>query len=198
MVNLKKVGKSLLGALAIVSVTNSLSIPLTAYVNSKIPQGNNTIVFTSGYDPLNKLPERVVSGFIDYFMYTPVTLRQNLKGCQVDWISNSNKEEIISRIKNPIYENLVFIGHGSKSSYAATDCSLDSNDLIKIYRDLPYRKGEFIMHTCGEDEERVLLKQVLFEPRIEDKGYDFDRTIDPVTNYLKAVSELGKTLIKKL
>ena len=60
--------KRILVTLALPLLINTVSIPITIYINSKIDNKKKTAVFTSGYDQSN-LPSKVVSGLNDFFMY---------------------------------------------------------------------------------------------------------------------------------
>jgi len=177
-------------ALALALSANTISIPVTAYINSKVSTGNKTAVFTSGYCSPS-LSGRAVSAVIDFFMYTPVTLRQNLNGSQVDWYSNSARKQVLDVLQNTDYQNIVFIGHGSKSSYVATDGNVSVDDLTNL--DLPPRHGEFIQHTCGGGNGKSL-REVLYPSG--SRGYNFDKEISIFENYRRSLVELGKSFVE--
>ena len=164
---------------------NTLSIPFTLYSNNHTKTIKKTAVFTSGYDRM--FPGKLISKTLDFIMYTPITLKQNLKGNHVDWYSNSTKKQILDVLQNSAYQNIVFIGHGNNSTYCATDEELTAWDLED--KDLPFRKGEFIQHTCGGGYGKSLRK-VLYPNGSE--GYGFNRKITGAENYWKALVELAK------
>ena len=176
--------KRTLMALAFALSINALSIPVTQYINSRELDGGKTAVFTSGYDD-SFLPSGIVSGLADFFMYSPITLRQNLEGNQVDWYSNSTKKQVLNVLQNPNYQNIVFIGHGGKSYYEATDGMVTVDDLFSI--DLPERQGEFIQHTCGSGNG-ISLREALYPTG--SKGYGFNKDVSILENYGRSLVEL--------
>lgn len=180
-----KWGKKVVKTLAFLFTFNAASIPATYLINKSIIPEKNTIVFTSGENKLEDyiiihIPSPVVLECIDFFMYTPVTLRQNLKGNQVYWKSNPNLEGFVEELQNSEYENIFLIGHGSKDSFALSNGNADTLYLKKFW--LPNRNGEFYQYTCGnEGEPGESLKNVLFRECIRSKT--FDGILDPITSY---------------
>ena len=177
--------KKIILAGALVLSVNAVSIPITSYINNNLDSEKQTVVFTSGYTSIN-LPPKMISGLIDFFMYPPITIRQNLKGNKVVWLSNSTRKEVLDALQDPQYKNIIFIGHGSDSCYAATDGNVTVDTLVKL--NLPRRHGEFIQHTCGGEVKNKSLREVLYPDGSE--GYNFDRTIEIFENYGKSLVEL--------
>ena len=122
---------------------------------------------------------------LDFFMYAPVTLRQNLRGNKVVWHSNSTREDVLDVLEDPQYQNLVFIGHGDNSTYETTNGTLNVDYLAGLH--LPERRGEFIQHTCGSGEGRSL-RDVLYPGG--STGYKFNRDVTAAENYGRALVEL--------
>ncbi|PIN76437.1 hypothetical protein COV17_02520 [Candidatus Woesearchaeota archaeon CG10_big_fil_rev_8_21_14_0_10_36_11] len=166
----------LVGALAI----NAATIPVTYMANSLVNSETKTAVFTSGSNDL--IPNPIISTVVDFFMYTPVTLRQTISGNEVYWYSNATKEKILEVLENPEYTNIIFIGHGTKSSYRASNGDLGIDDLFT--RNLPRRKGEFIQHTCGNDIGKRSLGEVLYPDG--SGGYGFNELVAIESNYARA------------
>lgn len=190
----KRYTKIVLLPLALVFAINTASISVTAYQNSKINSDRKTVVFTSGGYNLNSslLSEvrDVMYGFyLNFLMYTPITMRQNLKGNKVEWQSNATRKQVLDALQNSNYQNIIFIGHGNKSTYVATDGYVSVDDLVTL--NLPARQGEFIQHTCGEDIGKKSLKEIIYPNG--SRGYDFDREIRTIESYAKALTELVKT-----
>lgn len=174
--------------LTLLVALNTVSVNIMSAVNLNLETEKKTAVFTCGrgrYD-LN-IPSSISSRFIDFFMYTPITLKQNLNGYHVDWYTNSDKKTLITALQDSSYENLVFIGHGSKSSYSLSDADIESLELKQLH--IPKRRGEFLQYTCGnKDGDQDSLKDVLFDHNCYFVG--FDTIIDPFTNYGSAWKDL--------
>ena len=182
----KKLRKSarycLLGLFGFTAI-NAVSIPAIYYFNKNKCQNKKTAVFTSGYDNTGILKNRkVVSKTIDFFMYTPITLKQTIEGNGVDWYSDASKEEFIEVILDEEHENIVVIGHGSKQHYSLTDDQID-NDLIRSLG-IKKRYGEFLQYTCGRGEDSDTLEDVLYEDT--KRSIKFSRVVYP--NELYAVA----------
>ena len=188
-----KVGKKLLIVTAVGLSINAVSIPITYNINKNLTAPKSkTVVFTSGYQYVGDYilsPESfltsIVARYIDFFMYTPTTLRQNLKNNQVDWYSNSTKVTVLEKLLDDQYKNIVFIGHGTNSSYVATDGMVKVSDIRGL--DLKKRDGEFIQHTCGHGKGESL-RDVLFNQ--PSQGYSFNRKISGLENYITALIKL--------
>lgn len=181
-----KISKGFLLTLAGALSVNTASIPITSYINNKMDSDKRTVVFTSGFDNGSFFEGKITSGIIDFFMYSPVTLRQNLNGNKTMWKSNLTKKEVLKYLKDPQYQNIVFIGHGSHSSYETINNSLTINDLSKL--NLSNRQGgEFIQYTCGAGDGKGL-REGLYPNGSE--GYSFDKKVSAYQIYAKALSEL--------
>lgn len=165
---------------------NPILIIIVYAINKSINSKNRTIVFTSGYDYRDIKPV-VVAKFIDFFMYVPITLRQNLKLRKVYWFSQLTKKLILEKLQDPQYQNIIFIGHGKNHNYMATDGAVTVNDLKKLH--LPKRTGEYIQHTCGGGKSKFLYK-IIYPNGCS--GYVFDRPIYMLENYAYALVKMFK------
>lgn len=168
----------------------ALSIPVTQIINYKITPKQKTVVFTSGAFTGGKIFHPTLTyGFskiIDFFFYSPITLRQNLEGNQVYWCSNATKEEVLENLSDEEYQNVVFIGHGDRRGYVATDKSVTVSDLQRKH--IPKKEGMLIQHTCGGGDFPISLREILLkDPK---KGYSFDKPITPFKNYGTALVKL--------
>lgn len=185
----KRAGKLAVLALAL----NAFTIPFTYLINRNVSYEKKTIVFTSGKNDFQdykipEIPSPVTASLIDFFMYTPITLRQNLKGNSVYWCSNPSLDEFVEKLQNPEFENVILIGHGRKNSYALKDNSADASYLKSI--SLPDRTGEFHQYTCGiGEEDGETLKDVIFSECTKSKR--FDGILDPFTSYASAWEEFS-------
>ena len=183
-----KWGKKTIKTLAMLLTLNTAVIPVSYLINRNITPDKKTIVFTSGKNDLSnygipEIPSEIMVLSIDFFMYNPITIRQNLRGNQINWCSNPNLETFIEKLQNPEFENIVLIGHGGKNNYALLDGDADTDYLKKFW--LPNRQGEFYQYTCGGDEEeKETLKDVLFNPCARSKT--FGGILDPFTSYVCA------------
>ena len=117
-------------------------------------------------------------------MYTPITLRQNMDGNSVTWVSNGSRAEVLDYLENPDYQNVVFIGHGTGNSFLASDGSVTPNDITSLQ--IPKRDGELIQHTCGGGGQG--LRTALL--RNPNNGYGFDSPVRLGTNYSTAWERL--------
>lgn len=149
-------------AAALLYCTNGILEPKTAVFTNSNP----------GY--LEPLETKAV----DFFMYTPIVLRQALKGKGVKWVSSASTEEINALLRDLKYENVVFVGHGSGSSYQTSSGSFD----LYSMEDLPKRKGELVQHTCGSSSQA--LRNILLEDPA--RGYQFRKRVSLGANYLHA------------
>lgn len=181
-----KVNKKLLLAQALFVGFHAATNLTTYFVNKSMPN-ENTIVFTSGSDDKIPLPYEVNAKIIDFFMYTQVTLRQNLHGNKVIWMSNSNKKEVLNGLSNLQYQNIVFIGHGTGYSFWTADGPIYPEDISssKIRK----KSGELIQHTCGMGSPELRNSLLTFP----EKGYYFEGPITAKQNYLTAWKELFKS-----
>lgn len=161
---------------------NGVSIAITSTINQHIISDEKTVVFTGGYDPA-PIPPEIISITIDYFMYTPITLRQNMDGSHVDWYSNATQEEVLKNLLKPEYQNIVFIGHGDSSTFAVSDGAVTSYDIMDWH--IPTKKGKLIQHTCGKETYDPSLREVLLQsPR--EQWYGFEDTVSGGINYFTA------------
>ncbi|MFH1637043.1 MAG: hypothetical protein ABIB71_01305 [Candidatus Woesearchaeota archaeon] len=178
---------------AVPLAANSVALGATYATNRSIDSEKKTAVFTSGHDEISNKSSPAIAKLIDFFMYPPVTLRQNLRGYHVDWYSDAPCDTIMEKLSNPEYDNVVFIGHGNSSQYAASDGSISSWDIV--ISNIPKKEGEFLQHTCGGGGNEISLRDALLEDT--EKGYSYDQPISAFENYSKAVIELFKEINRK-
>ena len=89
---IKKVSTQINQVSAVVLAFQATTSIASLSINEFMPKDGQTIVFTSGNDDLIPLPYTVTARIIDFFMYAPITLRQNLHGNKVKWVSNATKK----------------------------------------------------------------------------------------------------------
>lgn len=169
--------------LATFLTVNTALHPIMSLVNGSIDSEDKTVVLSNDYNPKND--EKMFSGgWVDYFMYPPVMLRQNLRGRHVDWYSNATKGQVLSALQDPDYQNIVLIGHGGNASYNTAGGSIGVRDLYNL--DIPIREGEFVQHTCGQWQIGVTLRNYLY-PNSDSGNLGFDnRIVSPYENFATA------------
>jgi len=138
-------------------------------------------------------PGGVFTKVVNAFMYPPVVLRQSLLGNRVDWISNATRAEVIAKLADPRYQNVVFIGHGAQGLFRAADGPVTSLDILEA--GIPRKRGELIQHTCGS---RCVLpfQDVLLED--PSRSFTFHRDVSELENYRSAWALLLKTAFLRL
>ena len=157
---------------------NTALHPILSHFNGKIDSGENTIVLSNDYNPDND-DGFFSGGIVDFFMYPPVVLRQNLRGRHVDWYSNATRAQVLDSFEDPKNQNIVLIGHGSNANYATGDGAVGVRDLYDL--DIPVRNGELMQHTCGVWDLNVSLRDYLY-PDVS-QGFSFDREVRWIENY---------------
>ncbi|MFH1053957.1 MAG: hypothetical protein V1740_06080 [Candidatus Woesearchaeota archaeon] len=167
-------------AIAIPIAAYAVSIPAVYAANKALPYHQKTAVFTSGNDPF--WPEPIAIGAVDFFMYTPVTLRQIRDRNKVDWFSNYKKDDILDVIADPDYQNIVFIGNGQSDRFYASDRVVTAEDIYRI--GISKKSGMLVQHTCGDTKYSPTLRDVL----LEDSGNSFfyDHRINEIKNFVIA------------
>lgn len=178
----KRVALALTGALCLCTGT----IPAACIVNRITRETSNTVVFSNAYE--NDLPRSTdfaVTYLSDFFMYLPITLRQNLNGNRVDWFHRPTKEQVLEKLADDNYQNVIFIGHRESDYFRAKDDFVLADDIVK--RGIKKKEGFVLQHTCGRGIASMLRGALLSDPN---KGYSFNGDITSFENYSKAVKEL--------
>ena len=171
----------------------AVSIPVVATIN-QIPRDEETAVFVSSYDNSGYvpkwIPKPIVAGVNKFFMYTQVTLRENIEGRNATWFTDLKKNEVLGTIANTEYQSFVFIGHGGKGSFCSHDGCVSSYAVKK--RRFPKRSGEIVQYTCGDDNGRKTLADALLEN--PNNIIDFDKVVWPHHIYKRSWQELGRSM----
>ncbi|MFH2020426.1 MAG: hypothetical protein ABIJ34_03365 [archaeon] len=167
---------SALSALAL----NTLMQPVT-YISNLFKRDTQTVVFSSGSDSIPY--PRLVNGFVDFFMYPPITLRENLNGSSVKWISHATREDILAALNDPTYENVIFVGHGTQGSYWAENGSLGAWEAEGV----PKKDGYLIMQTCGNPTSPTFGDVLLIDGQ---KAYYLKPDVTVIGNYTSSVKRL--------
>lgn len=151
---------------------NFISISLVYFYNKNLQTEKKTAVFTSwSHYTQIEVPSESASRVIDFFMYAPVTLSENLRGNYVEWHSSASLDTFVEKIEDPYCNNFVLIGHGNKSSYELSDSSISSEDIENM--NIRKKTGGFIQYTCGTgSEEDKCLEDALFEECTRVKKFD--------------------------
>lgn len=214
--------KKIMGSLGALVVALAIS-PYPGRMTNSFSYESETVVFTSDHDKV--LPQWLKeitfpdngAWIKDVYMFTPITIRQNLRGNHVTWISGPTREEVLEELSNDAYESVVFVGYGSHHLFRVADGRLDTGDVLKeIDKGTITRKsGEFIQHTsgnpvlpvsfyqakcdknpwyCAQGKHLNFSEVLLTHPN---KGYGFYSNIWPTTNWARAWVELFRPFTHK-
>ncbi|MBS1232359.1 MAG: hypothetical protein H6R42_13 [Nitrospirae bacterium] len=167
-----------IGGLAIAPVS-LLSNGLMKLINC-CTSDNDTIAFTSGFD-YSGAPKWLIAKLCDLFLYTPITVKHNIKGHHVKWVSNVKRDTVLNMLSDEQYQNVILIGHGNNNSYYASDGKVTAEDILD--KGIKKKEGALYQHTCGGGDGLKLRDVLLKDPS---KGYTFDRSIYITENYLAA------------
>ncbi len=168
---------------------NFLTISGTFLVNILTVSETKTAVFASGWDRDKGWPTKLNAYIIAFGSYCPITLRQNMRGFHTDWFLDPEAADILVRLGEPAYDNVVLIGHGSIESFTTKDGGISSCDIVCW--NIAKKKGELIQHTCGVRFSCLpSLREVLLEN--PEKGYGFNYVVKTWENGSRAYLELVK------
>lgn len=181
--------------LLVIATCNLLAIFCVGFVNSLVKSETKTAVFASGWHRDNGWPTQLNALAIVFGAYVPITLRQNLRGFHTDWYLDPSAWEVIEKMADPAYENIVLIGHGTRESFATKDGGI--NSLWVSMMGIHKKKGELIQHTCGSSFWPIIsLRNALLED--PDKGYYFNHNVDIFENGLRAYLEFGREVLRRI
>ncbi len=164
----------------------NLGLNVGAYISNKITSRQaNTIVISNV-----KEDELFGSYRASFWMYSPVTLRQNVEGNRVGWYTSPTKDETLDLLTKREYENVVLIGHGTRSSYALRDGNIYAQEFLQ--RPIQKKKGKLIQHTCGVANLELSLSDVLLQnpSKVEYLG----EKVTALDNYFHGVFKFFETV----
>jgi len=166
---------------------NSVGIIGTYFINKGVSLEANTIVLSSASESgKDTLPVSIGTAISDFFMYVPITLRQNISGNRVDWYSNPSRLESLLVLGREEYKNVILIGHGRETEYMTKTGGIYAEDLRA--HNVVDKPGFLLQHTCGGGDGERLRDVMLKNP---EKGYFFEGSVvDETVNYFYAVKEL--------
>ncbi len=173
--------KRLMGVALIATVGQTATIPALRAVNRSLEPQASTVVLSAGHAPL--VPDVVSNAFVDYFMYTPVVLRQTLRGHRVDWVRGATASDLLRSVSEPRYQNVVLVGHGSQASFSAADRDVSVVDVFPVAWRADLKPGELIQQTCGAPGALSLGDVLLRDPA---KAIHPGREVSLLENYLGA------------
>jgi hypothetical protein len=176
---IKRMAKRTLQVGLLTLAAHAATLPIVGLADRFVEPQSSTVVFAAGHAP--GLSTRAASALVDYFMYTPVTLRQLLRGHRVDWISDARASDVLADVRKPQYQNVVFVGHGSQGSFWAYDHSVYAYDLRSVLTDK--KTGETVQYTCGFPDGPRISEAVLKDPS---KGIYSGRDIMEWENFVGA------------
>lgn len=83
------------------------------------------------------------------------------KGIRVDTKYKATSKDLKEALADPRYQHVILSGHGSKDSWGAADCLIETGDIEVWMANLPKKSGYFIQLTCGSEEGRPLGEAVV-------------------------------------
>jgi hypothetical protein len=162
-------------------------------------QREQCVAFTSSYPWYSLRSSKLGSCALTFFMYLPITLRQNLLGRHVEWHTHASKAVVYDKLDDvdengrSVYQHVVFIGHGSDIHYVATDGAVMG--CVIVERGIPKRDGEVIQHTCGGCGGMTIKDALQNDPS---KGYILRSGVSRLDNYSRAMDELLRAIVGKM
>lgn len=190
----KKLKQKLFNGVAYVSLglmgTTFASISLNtcaysaAYVsNNVLDHDKKTIAVANGHNSNLSKEYGAFGSYVAYFfMYAPVTFKENLMGNKVDWHVNTSRKETLDTLLKKDYENLVLIGHGTKGAYMVKNGKVNSFDLFNLRI-----KGKLFKYTCGS-EDGISFADVILED--SENNFSYNERISVLTIYSDAWKKL--------
>lgn len=183
---LKKVFRSIKKVCLTYFLANAICIPITYCINKFVPSKKRTAVLTSNKSYLG-LPSSFWTLPVDFFMYVPVTLRENLLLRNVEWTSCATKGDLERILQDESIQNIVLIGHGSNELFSFCDGYVTSYDIEQW--NFKKKCGEFIQYSCGGIKGTDLKDVILKDPK---KGFCFRRKVSSFEIYGVALYKLAK------
>ena len=165
-------------ASALFLTANALSIPISSYANKTYGTTGRTAVLSNAR--FLGVPRGALVSFVDFFMYTPVTIRETLKGNSVEWHSGATVEDATDVFQDQHIDSVVLIGHGSQGGYECADGGIDA-DSISCY--VPKKSGDLVQYTCGSPKNYTLADLLLQD---NTRVYRFNRWSCAVDGYALA------------
>ncbi len=116
----------------------------TAVINSVQPKENRTAILVSDWQYGRRSWS---SPLFKALAYVPLTLIFNADGYRVDWILHAESSDLERIMKDAPYSIVFPIGHGSYSSWCASDREVFESDIREW---TTYPKEEFLQLSCAE------------------------------------------------
>lgn len=169
----------------------SSTIPLTYLINRNTLLKSNTAVFSYGAigGGIPRLADTLSAMLTDYFMYPPITLRQNLAGNRVDWYNSPTGDTFLEKVVDEQYSNVILIGHGTHECFNGTDKEIVAWEIDQRMSELgiPKKDGMLIQLTCGGGKGLSVREALLKDPS---KGYSLEGTVNALDIYFRAWRDL--------
>lgn len=77
----------------------------------------------------------------------------NNRGMKVKWIPHAYSRDLEKVIKDPRFQSIVVVGHGSVNAWQAIDALITNKEMAEITKGLEKKKGEWIQLTCAEEDQ---------------------------------------------
>lgn len=84
--------------------------------------------------------------------YPAWTLYFNSRGEKSDYFFNATKKDFMDVLTGNRYQSIVFVGHGSRNSWRATDTQISNYDIDKMKGKFQLKHGEWIQLSCAEPD----------------------------------------------
>ncbi|MDP3283770.1 MAG: hypothetical protein Q8M56_05030, partial [Desulfobacterales bacterium] len=84
--------------------------------------------------------------------YPAWTLYFNSRGEKSDYFFSATKKDFMDVLMDNKYQSIVFVGHGSRNCWRATDTQISNNDIDKMKGKFQLKHGEWIQLSCAEPD----------------------------------------------
>jgi hypothetical protein len=84
--------------------------------------------------------------------YPAWTLYFNSRGEKSDYFFSATKQDFMDVLTDSKYQSIVFVGHGSRNSWRATDNQITNYDIDKMKGKFQLKHGEWIQLSCAEPD----------------------------------------------
>ncbi len=157
--------------------------------NSLMPANERTAVLTGRMN--NQPVLNAVRTAADlFFMYAPVVINENLHGSKVTYNLNATKEQVLETLADTEFRNIVLIGHGSNSSFWASDGDVTSYDVLCA--GIERKPGRLIQYTCGRSYGGYPLGATILQD--PGKWFHFNGVVSDIEVYAASIKNVFSSI----